>query len=83
MDNNMNLKDRMKAADFALWETVLYLDAYPNDKVALANFYKLRDEAERLTLEYEAKYGPLTAFGNEGDSWQWTKGPWPWESEAN
>jgi spore coat protein JB len=83
MDNNMNIKDRLKAADFALWETVLYLDAYPNDKEALASFYKLRDEAEKLTLEYEAKYGTLTAFGNEGDSWQWTKGPWPWESEAN
>ena len=41
MDNSVNIKDRMKAADFALWETVLYLDAYPNDKEALANFYKL------------------------------------------
>ena len=83
MDNSVNIKDRMKAADFALWETVLYLDAYPNDKEALANFYKLREEAEKLTMEYEAKFGALTAFGNEGGSWQWTKGPWPWESEAN
>ncbi len=83
MDKGMNIKDRLKAADFALWETVLYLDAYPEDKTALANFYKLRDEAEKLTLEYEEKYGALTAFGNEGNSWQWTKGPWPWESEAN
>ncbi len=81
--DKMGVKERLKAADFALWETVLYLDAYPEDKTALANFYKLREEAERLTLEYESKYGALTAFGNEGDSWQWTKGPWPWESEAN
>ena len=36
MDNKQNIKDRLKAADFALWETVLYLDAYPNDKIALA-----------------------------------------------
>ena len=83
MDNKLNIKDRLKAADFALWETVLYLDAYPNDKIALANFYKLREEAEALTEEYERTYGTLTPFGNNGQTWQWTEGPWPWESEAN
>ena len=83
MEHESNIKDLIKAADFALWETVLYLDAYPNDRAALENYYKLRERAEELTALYENKYGPLTPFSNHGDSWQWVKGPWPWESEAN
>ena len=28
---------------------------------------------------------PITAFdaGGDGTSWNWSMGPWPWESEAN
>jgi hypothetical protein len=42
------------------------------------NKYK-RLEA-RARMEYESKFGPLTA-PNECVSWEWTKGPWPWQTE--
>ena len=28
--------------------------------------------------------GPMTMYGNVSrDSWDWVKGPWPWEPDAN
>jgi len=83
-DNNYaDIRDKLKANDFALWETILYLDVYPKDKAALEHYYKLREQGERLTEEYEEKYGPLSSFTNQGESWDWVTGPWPWESGAN
>ncbi len=75
---------RIQAEDFALYETVLFLDSHPKNKKALAYYGKHRKLAESLRAEYTNKYGPLTVCGNESDSdWQWVMKPWPWEKEAN
>ena len=70
--------------DFAIYETILYLDAYPCDRDALEYYHSLVTKRNTLAAEYESKVGPITAFSNlSRTSWDWVKGPWPWEYEAN
>ena len=78
------LLKKIRAEDFAVYETVLYLDAYPCDEKALAYYRKHNDTAKELKNEYARKYGPLTIYENTDNShWSWINGPWPWEREAN
>ncbi len=69
--------------DFAITETVLYLDAYPNSKSALSYYSKLVAEREKLTDSLAGAKYPTTHFDNTSDSWVWTNGPWPWQIDAN
>ena len=80
--NCKRLMEQIRAVDFALYETVLYLDAYPHSCDALETYRKLRAQSEALRAEYEATCGPLTAFGNKGDTWDWMGQPFPWEYDA-
>lgn len=80
--NRRKLMEQIRAVDFALYETVLYLDVYPHSCDALENYRKLRAQSEALRAEYEATCGPLTAFGNRGDTWDWMRDPFPWEYDA-
>ena len=78
------LSRQIDAVDFALTETVLYLDAYPEDRRALEYYHALVAEQTRLVAEYEQTVGPLTADGNKNTAgWDWVKTPWPWETAAN
>ena len=77
------LLGEIRALSFALVETNLYLDSYPEEREALAYFCKLRRELNEKTAAYEAAYGPLTVMGATAEgSWDWIKTPWPWESEV-
>ena len=80
-------RDRMKrlqAIDFALQETVLYLDAYPENRQALEYYHQLVAQREELMAAYERDCAPVTMYGNRsGTSWDWVEGPWPWEPDAN
>lgn len=84
----MNERDKLlkniQEEDFAVYETVLYLDGHPCDKDAL-EFYKVhRDKLDCLKKEFIQKYGPLTIYDNLNcNTWDWIKSPWPWEREAN
>ena len=78
------LQNRLRAIDFALVETTLYLDAYPDSCEALAYYHKLLEERESLAADISKDCGPLTHRENRSQtSWQWVKTPWPWEHEAN
>lgn len=81
--NCRTVMNRLRAVDFALTETVLYLDAYPESAEAMKFYHKLVNEREQLINTYESKCGPLTMYGNHGGTWDWTEGPWPWEADAN
>ena len=85
MDNGRReLLARIRAEDFALYEVVLYLDAYPTNKKALAFYEQHRCMLRKLKAEYMQKYGPLTIYdNNSAENWQWIASPWPWEKEAN
>ena len=78
------LLKEIQAEDFALYETVLYLDAHPGCQEALAFYNKQREAVQCLREQYEAQYGPLTIYGNHDcGCWSWVDTPWPWEKEAN
>ncbi len=83
MNDKKTLLNELRALDFALLETGLYLNAYDSDE-ATDYFLTLSKKRKALAAEYEASYGPLRmANAAEDGKWAWTKGPWPWESEAN
>ena len=74
----------LQALDFALQETVLYLDAYPNCMQALDYYHSLIEQKTAVLESYEKTCGPVSMYGNQSrTSWDWVKGPWPWEPEAN
>lgn len=79
-----SLKKKLKAVDFAIIETALYLDAYPKCRKALEYYNQLIKERDILAEAINRKCGPMTIRDNEScDAWTWTDGPWPWEAEAN
>lgn len=87
MECKKNCKDTMqklRAVDFALVETALFLDGYPDNAEALAYYHELKKKREELYKAYTTSCGPLTIFTNESDSsWSWAKTPWPWELDAD
>lgn len=83
MTDRRTLLDKIRALDFVLLESGMFLNGTPCEE-ALAYFEKMRQERCAAVEEYEKAYGPLTmTSGAENGTWCWTKGPWPWESEAN
>ena len=83
MNDKKKLLNDIRALDFALLETGLYLNAYDCEE-AKAYFKATSEARDRLACEYERKYGPLRMENGVNESgWAWTKCPWPWESEAN
>ena len=79
-----HLLEQLRKLDFSLYEVVLYLDAYPNCCEALALYHQLVAKRQEVLSLYEAACGPLTVGGNQSHtSWDWFKGPFPWEYEAN
>ena len=77
-------REKLRAIHFAIQETVLFLDAYPCHPEALCYYHALIEEREKLLASYQRSCGPMTMYGNTiQNSWDWVKGPWPWETEAN
>lgn len=77
------LRRRIYAVRFALWELHLFLDTHPNNCEAARKQeeYKARDE--KLTKEFEEKFGPIGETPQNTSRWAWISDPWPWEKEAN
>ncbi len=79
------LLNALRAEDFVLYETALYLDTHPNDGAAMEYYKNHSMAASKLRSEYESLYGPLTLKYqfDASSSWSWINSPWPWEKEAN
>ena len=74
----------LQLLDFSIYDTVLYLDAYPDSKEALEYYKTLLRERQSLAEQYEENCGPLTIGGIRNTAyWDWAKLPWPWELGAN
>lgn len=72
---------RLSSAQFAAWETHMYLDTHPNDMAAMAIMRKYDKRAAELRAEFERKYGPLSPMDNYGEmSFEWLDSPWPWDN---
>lgn len=82
--NCTKLKKKLQTVDFAIVETTLYLNAYPNCRTALDYYHKLLAERESLIGVINEKCGPMSARDNKSRTdWTWIDGPWPWEADAN
>lgn len=77
------LLKKISTAQFAALDTQLFLDTHPGDTESMEKMRKYRNLAKSLIEEYEQKYGPLTKNGDDSNTWNWIKGPWPWESEED
>ncbi len=83
MDEKQQLMQKLQTADFALFDTVLYLDTHPTDQSALNYYDKIKQVSESLREEYISKFGPL--FNSDVESsnmFSWVNNPWPWEVDA-
>ena len=78
------LMKKLRAIDFALAETVLYLDVYPHSKPALEYYHKLICERESIVDDLAQSGIAITCRDNVSMSdWNWTNSPWPWHPDAN
>ena len=78
------LLKKLQRIDFAIVDTILYLDAYPECKKAKAYYDKLIAERASLRDDLAKKCKrPVTPFENASDDWDWISSPWPWEESAN
>ena len=80
-DEQEKLLYNLLTISFAAHELNLYLDLHPEDQSMLTLFNDYKNQKDRLTKEYEEKYGPLTVCTmNQSDSaFNWTNTSWPWE----
>ena len=84
MNEREKLLRRIQEEDFAVYETVLYLDGHPKNKKALAFYQKHRDMAAARRAEFEQKYGVLSIYGNhDTGNLNCINRPWPLEKEVN
>lgn len=88
MTNNTELSKtplhELQALNFAVSELGLYLDTHPSDRDALDLFEQYAEMYDEILQKYEQQKGPTMQMraGMNG-TYQWTKGPWPWEYDAN
>ena len=79
------LLNALRAEDFVVYETALFLNTHPNNIDALNYFKAHKEKASALRGEYESHFGPLTLNSSAScdKGWNWINSPWPWEKEAN
>lgn len=83
MTDRETMMKNVQTRFFALYDALLFLDVNPENRTALAYYRKQQAAARQAAMEYEAKYGPLTAMSqSNNERWDWVEGPWPWEREA-
>ena len=80
MNEKEMLLKKIQAEDFALYETVLFLDTHPDDREAFEmyqTFLVLKREARE---RYVKMCGPITQCDMQGmKEYAWLNNPWPWE----
>lgn len=83
MKERKHLMREIQELSFALVEINLFLDNYPTNTQALADYRRIRRNLESARQVYENAYGPLLNFGygenHNTNVWQWVEEPWPWE----
>ena len=79
---NVRLLRDIQAYNFAVLETILYLDTHPTDQNVLDLHNQLAAEYNELVHKYQRQYGPIYSYYPDADyPWQWINEPWPWEIE--
>ena len=76
---------KLQTVEFSMYDTMLYLDIYPDCKEALSYYCKLRQERDALRQALAKRCRrPVTAVETDTESgWDWISSPWPWDPVAN
>ena len=82
MNDQAKLLTNIDSIGFAMVDLNLYLDVHPDNQSAISLFNQYREQKEKLTKEYESKYGPITIDSDSLNSypWAWNDMPWPWDN---
>lgn len=84
MKTRSQLMQLIRRYDFALYDLSLYLDTHTQCRDALQLYQKYRTLRQAAVDEYVRRFGPLDHRQTESKTqWDWVKGPYPWEKEAN
>lgn len=83
MNERAQMLTFLDALSFAMIDINLYLDLFPEDRDMINLFNQYRTETDRITNEYEQKFGPIEAGSpvNNKVPWAWNEQPWPWENQ--
>lgn len=80
MNERDELLRKVQAAEFAVYDLLLYLDTHPCCQKALTLYKEKCAEAKKLRTQYEENFGPLTPCASSPKTpWQWIKNPWVWD----
>ena len=79
-DRDTLLRELM-ALDFVAVDLGLYLNTHPHDVDILAKYNETVREADKLRMEYESLFGPLTLARSASRDvcYNWISKPWPWQ----
>ncbi len=81
MREREKLLKELSAAQFAAWETHLFLDTHPCDTAAMQSLAMYQQQALKLREQFEKRFGPLTTYDMYGDKrFEWLNSPWPWDT---
>ena len=65
INTKSNLKHRLMAVRFAIWDLHLYLDTHRGDCTAMELVENYKKKYLEMLDEYICQYGPLTADGEQ------------------
>ncbi|MFW5788286.1 MAG: spore coat protein CotJB [Halanaerobiales bacterium] len=69
---------------FAVLETVLYLDTHPEDRTVLELHNEYSQCLHNLMHKYQENYTLLVNDYHDSDyPWEWIEEPWPWQINYN
>lgn len=84
MKNRSQLMQTIRKYDFALYDLALYLDTHTQCRDAMQLYQKYRTLRQAAVEEYIRRFGPINHMQSGcQEQWDWVKGPYPWEKEAN
>lgn len=81
LNTKNNLKHRIMAIRFAIWDLHLYLDTHQCDRAAMELIKKYKMQYMELLEEYECKYGCISAKDCHGENW--LSKPFPWDNSGS
>ena len=84
MKDRKELLNNLSEAQFASWDTHLFLDTHKSNKEAFSELQSYLKKANDAREAYEEEFGPLSPSDIYGEtSFEWLSAPWPWERSAN
>ncbi|MFW5999304.1 MAG: spore coat protein CotJB [Halanaerobiaceae bacterium] len=77
---NVEQLREIMAVNFALLETILYLNTHPADEAVMELYNRFARRLMELIRDYQENYSLLVPhLPGEETPWRWIEEPWPWQ----